>query len=335
MLLLARIGVGVGEAGCSPPAHSLICDTVPREKRASALAIYQLGIPLGSLLGMVIGGVMASEFGWRAAFLVVGIPGILLSLVVILSLREPRLSMVSAPSAAAPAQEYRSFADALRYLRTKPSYWYACFASGVKAIFGFGMGVFIASFFLRNYSAEMAALGERLSLQPVGVAGIAIGLAMGIGGLIGTWGGGQVTDWLARRTVKAYALTPAYSSLIVVPVYIAMILVDSFEIALALFFVQAIFSAVWPGPVYAICQGVVPPNLRATSSSIQLLIGNLTGLSLGPLAVGIISDVLAGPMAMGPAQGIRWALLSISAIGLLGAFLFFRAARTLERDLVS
>lgn len=329
-LLLARIGVAVGEAGCSPPAHSLIADTVPKERRASALAFYQLGSPLGALLGMVIGGVVASIAGWRGAFLVVGLPGLVFALLALLVLREPRRK-----AAVAAGPENQSIAQAFRYLKTKPSLWWACLASGIKAIFGYGQGVFIASFFLRNYSAEMAELGERLSLKPIGVAGLVIGLALGIGGLIGTWGGGLVTDWLVRRNPKGYALTPTISSILIVPIYLGMVLTGSFELALFLFFIQAILSAVWPGPVYAICQGVVPPNLRATASSVQLLFGNLIGLALGPLAIGIISDVLSGPFGMGPGEGIRWALMAVSLLGLVGAAMFHKAGQTIERDMVS
>ena len=331
MLLLARIGVGVGEAGCSPPGHSLICDTVPREKRASALAFYQLGVPLGALLGLVIGGVVASAYGWRAAFMLVGAPGLAFALLAALTLREPRLH-AAARGTKAPVPSFR---QAMAVLRGKKSYWLVCLAAGVKGVIGYGQGIFIASFFLRNHGDSLAEMAARYGLKPLALVGITIGIASGIGGLIGTYGGGVVTDRLVRRSARGYVTFPAIASLIVVPLSAAMVMVGSPLVAMGLYFLQAMFAAVWPGPVYAVCQGVVPANMRATSSAIQLFIGNITGLCMGPLAIGLLSDFFAGPMALGPGEGIRWALFCCSLMGFVAFALFWRARLYIEDELES
>ena len=330
-LLLARVGVGIGEAGCSPPGHSLISDSVPRDRRASSLAFYQLGGPLGGLLGLVIGGIVASAYGWRAAFMIVGLPGLLLALLAAFTLREPRRK-AKAHVARAPALTLR---EAMAVLRTKKSYWLVCFASGVKATVGYGQGVFIASFFLRNHSDSLAAFAAEFGLKPLAMLGLVIGLTQGIGGLVGTWGGGLLTDRMARRSLRIYVTFPAVTSLLLIPLSAAMVLVPALGWAVGLFFFQAMFSAVWPGPVYAVCQGVVPATMRATSSAVQLFIGNMTGLCIGPLAVGLLSDFFAGPKSLGPAEGIRWALFCCSSIGVLAFALFWRARLHIEEEMES
>ncbi|HKX78774.1 MAG TPA: MFS transporter [Novosphingobium sp.] len=329
-LLLARIGVGVGEAGCSPAAHSLISESVPRERRAASLAFYQLGSPLGGLLGLAVGGLVASAFGWRAAFLIVGIPGIVFAVVTILTLRDPRKK---AALSGVTASKQIPLSEAMAILRKKRSYWLVCFASGVKGIIGYGQGIFIASFFLRNHADALATLSAEYGLKPIGLVGIAVGLANGIGGLIGTYWGGIVTDRFARGSPAGYVTVPAIGSLVVIPFTAAMILAPSLAWALMFFLLQSLFAAVWPGAVYAVCQGVVPANMRATASAIQLFIGNLTGLCIGPLAVGLLSDFFSGPMGMGPAEGIAWSLFWTSLVGLLAFYLFWRARLYIAEDM--
>ena len=331
-LLVARIGVGVGEAGCSPPAHSLISDYVPKAKRASSLAFYQLGGPAGTLLGTILGGVVASAFGWRAAFLLVGLPGLILAVVTVLTLREPRRLAARQRAQAGPAP---TFLDAMRLLRRKPTFWLVCLASGTNGAVGYGQGAFIASFFLRNHNVELTSLAAELGLKPFGLLAIAIGVCSGIGGLLGTYGGGLVTDWAARRSPQGYVVVPAISSLMFVPLSVLLVLTPSFQLALGVFFVQMVVNAVWPGPLYAVCQSVVPPNTRATSSAIQMFMGNMIGLTLGPLIMGLLSDLYAEGLGMGSAQGLRYAMLSFYGVGLGGAALFWAARRHIARDLES
>ena len=197
-LVACRIGVGVGEAGCTPPAHSLIVDYVPKEKRASALAFYSMGTPLGGLVGMIMGGLVADAYGWRAAFLVAGAPGILFALLVLTTLEEPRRLM--GRHAAQVKAATTSFGETLKGLTHKPTFWFIAFAAAIKAFIGYGHAPFTASFFMRNHFDEIAGLARQagsvfgFDMGPVGFLGLALGLIVGVGGATGSWLGGWLAD---------------------------------------------------------------------------------------------------------------------------------------------
>ena len=330
-LILFRIGVGVGEAGCTPPAHSLISDYTPKEKRASALAFYSMGVPLGSLLGMAMGGIIADAYGWRGAFFIAGAPGILLAVIVAFTLRETRSTLAHDVAAAKAIQP--SFAEGMKLLAGKRTFWLLAFAAALKSFISYGHAPFTASYFLRNHGPEVAELASRLGLQSVGFLGLAIGLISGIFGAISSLIGGWIADKTAAGDVRNIVLAPAIAVTISVPVFIAALLVDSVPLALTILIVPYLLNYFWYGPVYSTVQGIVPPNMRATAAAILLLIVNLIGLGLGPLAVGIASDIFAGPMGMGEAEGIRWALISAACVGLLSGVLFLMARKTIREDL--
>ena len=330
-LILFRIGVGVGEAGCTPPAHSLISDYTPKEKRASALAFYSMGVPLGSLLGMAMGGIIADAYGWRVAFFIAGAPGILLAVIVAFTLRETRSTLAHDVAAAKAIQP--SFAEGMKLLAGKRTFWLLAFAAALKSFISYGHAPFTASYFLRNHGPEVAELASRLGLQSVGFLGLAIGLISGIFGAISSLIGGWIADKTAAGDVRNIVLAPAIAVTISVPVFIAALLVDSVPLALTILIVPYLLNYFWYGPVYSTVQGIVPPNMRATAAAILLLIVNLIGLGLGPLAVGIASDIFAGPMGMGEAEGIRWALISAACVGLLSGVLFLMARKTIREDL--
>lgn len=332
-LLLARIGVGVGEAGCTPPAHSLITDYVPKEKRASALAFYSMGTPLGSLVGMALGGLIADAYGWRMAFIVCGIPGLILAAVAALTLIEPRIRRTAAElkAKAAAMREAKPFRVAMQTLRRKRTFWLVSFAAATKAFIGYGQAPFAASFFYRNHGEEVAALAAQFGLQSGGFLGLALGLMAGIGGAIGAYLGGVIADRYGQRDFRAYVSVPALASLGVIPIYAVAILSPSATFALGCLFFGSILGTLWYGPVYATAQTIVPPHMRATSSAVLLFVINLVGLGLGPLAVGALSDWLAIGFGLGEAEGVRYALL-ISALAGLIAFALFWLARKSIRD---
>lgn len=332
-LVLFRIGVGVGEAGCTPPAHSLIADYVPKEKRSSALAFYSMGTPLGSLLGLVLGGLVADAYGWRAAFLVAGVPGILFAILAFTTLKEPRKVMAQHSAKVAAAQA--SFGETLRYLFTKRTFWLIAFAAAIKAFIGYGHAPFTASFFLRNHTQEVASLAASFNLGPVGFLGLALGLMAGAGGAIGAYAGGWISDTVGRKDVGNQMITPAIASLLGVPVYCAAVLVDSALLALALLALSYFLGTMWYGPVYATGQSVVPPHMRATAAAILLFIINLIGLGLGPLAVGALSDWLNTGFGLGSAEGVRWALILATLFGVFAFVCFWLARRTIREDSVS
>ena len=334
-LLLARIGVGVGEAGCTPPAHSLITDYVPKEKRASALAFYSMGTPLGSLVGMGLGGVIADEYGWRAAFIVCGIPGVVLASFAALTLVEPRIRQTAAELKvrAAAMRDAKPFKAALATLKTKRTFWLVSFAAAIKAFIGYGQAPFAASFFYRNHPEEVAALAAQFGLQSGGFLGLALGLMAGIGGAIGAFFGGVIADKYGARDYRAYVSVPAIASLAVIPIYVGALLSPFATFALGSLLVGSVLGTLWYGPDYATAQTIVPPHMRATASAILLFIINLIGLGFGPLVVGAMSDMFAITFGMGEAEGVRYALLVSAFAGLGAAALFWMARGSIRGEM--
>jgi MFS family permease len=338
-LLLARVGVGIGEAGCTPPAQSLIVDYAPREKRASALATYSMGAPLGTLVGMIFGGLIADAYGWRAAFFVAGAPGVLFATLAATSLKEPRRQL---SQAAARAQgTAATFVETLRFLAAKRTFRYLALGAAMTSFVGYGMAPFIASFFLRNHMPQLQRLSTQLGgvlgydLHPVGFMGLALGLASGLAGMIGALLGGRIADRLGARDARAYMLAPAVAPLLSMPAFVAALLIDNVPAALVCLALYTLIGSTWYGPGYSTAYSIVPPHMRATTSALLLFVMNLIGLGLGPLAVGALSDLLAGPGGLGAAAGVRWALVASSAGGLAAAALFWMASRTVREDMMN
>ena len=333
-LLAARMGVGVGEAGFVPTSHALIADYVPREQRASALAFFAMGTPLGSLLGLAMGGVIADAYGWRTAFLVAGVPGLLLALLVFTTLKEPRKAMSDAAKASAKAV-HTSFGGTLKYLASKRSFWFISFGASIKSFIGYGHTPFTAAFFLRVHEQEVAAYADRFGLEPVGFVGIVFGLLIGIFVTASSFLGGFIADRFGGRDLRAYCSVPAVSSVLMVPFTVIALLADTAVWALIWLVPVNLLAALWYGPVYATAQTLVPPQMRATSASILLFIINMVGLGFGALAVGALSDFFNFGMGMGEADGVRWALIVSGCLGLLSGLLFWMGRRYIREDAVS
>ncbi len=332
-LILARIGVGVGEAGCTPPAHSLITDYVPKEKRASAIAFYSIGTPLGSLLGMAMGGLVADAYGWRVAFMVAGAPGVIFALIAAFTLVEPRKRLMA--DLAARATPQITFGAALAVLMAKKTFWLVAFAAAIKAFIGYGQAPFAASFFFRNHTAELASLAAMFGLKSTGFLGLALGLIGGTAGVIGAWLGGVIADRYGSKDIRAYVVVPAIASLLAIPFYLVAINLPQAVPAMALLAIPILLGTLWYGPVYATAQSIVDPTMRATTSAVLLFIINLIGLGLGPVGVGLMSDFFAGPLGMGSAEGVRWALMVSAGMGLVSFWLFWRARKTIAGDMVA
>ncbi len=338
-LIAYRIGVGVGEAGCTPPAHSLIVDYVPKEKRASALAFYSMGTPIGGLVGLIMGGLVADAYGWRAAFLVAGVPGILFAILAIFTLKEPR--RVMAAHAAQVAAGMASFGDTMRALTGKPTFWFIAFAAAIKAFIGYGHAPFTASFFLRNHTEEIAGYATfwgnilGFEMKSVGFLGIALGLITGVGGATGAWLGGYLADRFGAKDLRAYMIAPAIASLITIPIYIGAVTVEHAGVGILMLSLNALLGTVWYGPVYGTAQSIVPPHMRATTAAILLFIINLIGLGLGPVAVGLLSDWFNKGLGLGSAEGVRWALIVSACFGLIAFGCFWLARKTIREDNVS
>lgn len=329
-LVLARIGVGIGEAGCTPPAHSLITDYVPRERRASALAFYSMGIPLGGLVGMAVGGIVADAYGWRMAFFVCGLPGLLVALLAWATLIETRV----ADATKRATLNLEDFKTTLRTLALKRTFWLVAFAASIKAFIGYGHAPFTASFFLRNHPEEIAGLAAGFDLKSVGFIGLALGLVAGTAGAFGALLGGLIADKFGARDLRAYVSVPAVAALVTIPIYVFAITTEYAALGIGVLAINAILGTLWYGPVYATAQSIVPPHMRATAAAILLFIINLIGLGLGPLAVGVLSDVLANVWEFGSAEGIRWALILSTIPNVIAFALFWRARRTIREEIV-
>jgi len=329
-LILARIGVGVGEAGCSPPAHSLITDYVPADKRASAIAFYSIGTPLGSLLGMAMGGLVADAWGWRAAFLVAGAPGLLMALLAFTTLKEPRRARPAGTPHTGPG-----VMEALREILGKRTFWLMAIGASIIAFAGYGNAAFIGSFYFRNHAQEAAATAALFGLKTAGFLGLALGIIGGMAGILGSWVGGQVSDHLARKDIGGRMLIPAVAAVAGTPFYLVGMTTGSMITAMTLLAVPAFLNSMWYGPVYGSVQGLVRPQTRATAAAVILFIINLIGLGFGPLLVGLLSDFYADGLRLGEGEGVRWALLTSSASILLASGLFWLARKTIRQDTVS
>ncbi|MBP2302677.1 spinster family MFS transporter [Azospirillum picis] len=335
-LFLARVGVGAGEAGCTPASQSLISDYTTRETRASALAFFSMGIPAGSLVGMVVGGLIADSLGWRASFALVGVPGIILGLLAYFTLPEPRKSSF----AASEAQSAPALREALGELGRNRTYIWLTVAMAAMSFGIYSNLAFQSSHFLRNHTEGLGALAVRLNnltgiqLGPTGFLGTVLGLIVGICGAAGTWLGGWSTDRAVMRSnLTAYATIPAAAALCMPFALFATYTTSNTVAALCLMGLPMMLQSIYYGPIFAAVQSLVRPRTRATATALFLFFANLIGLGLGPLSVGLTSDHLA--RSMGSGDAIRWALISTSLVYLLAAAAFMVARRTIRRDIVS
>ena len=319
-LALARIGVGVGEAGCTPAAHSLIADSVPPEKRSSAIAFFGLGIPIGGLLGLIIGGVVNDQYGWRAALMLVGVPGILLALVLPLLIRDPRRCADSAQfdTTASSAKTALSIKEAVREVFASKAYLYVFIAASFTAFLSYGKGLWTISFFIRSHGLSTTE------------AGLAMAVALGISGIAGTWLGGKMADVFGKRDKRHILTLPAIGMAVAAPILFVGYWAEDWRVAVALLIVPTLWNAAYYGPAYGCVQGLVRPEARAIAASLVVFGQNLIGLGMGPLLFGILSDQLQ-PIAGD--ESVRWVLYGAAWLGLIPAFFFWRASLRLKAEL--
>jgi predicted MFS family arabinose efflux permease len=289
VLAISRMGVGFGEAGCTPTAHSLIAEYFPKESRARAMAIYSMGISIGSLLGMALGGIIAGTWGWRAAFFVAGAPGLLLAVVSVFSLVEPRRAAKFKPSTTSP---YLPIPQVMKVLMSKPTFWLFALGGAFTAAVAYSHAAFLTSFYLRNYGAEVAATAGQYGMTALGFLGLAMGLAAGIGGVTGSWLGGWWCDTFGRRDTRQFAIPPLVAPFICLPVFWYLLTEHNIILAMILLIIPNIGVAIWYGPVYGGVPGLVPPAMRATAVAILLFVINIIGLGAGTTLFGMLSDAL-------------------------------------------
>jgi MFS family permease len=327
-LALLRVGVGVGEAGGSPPSHSLISDIFPRRRRALALSIFSMGVYFGYLLAYSTGGWAAEALGWRTTFIVVGLPGVLIALVVAVTVREPPRGLAehgydpAAPAVSGSTAAPPGFLETLRTLWSRRSFRFLALAGSLQSLAGYGVGNFMPSFIIRAHDMAIGDIGWRLAL------------ITGLGGAIAIVTSGFITDRLSIRSQRWYALFPGIAIAVTVPLALLVFLADDTRTMFLAYVPYEMLGATWLGASLAVTHSLVGLRQRAVASAVLFFLINLVGLGLGPLLIGTLSDLLRPEL--GDADGLRWAMLATALAVKSAAVLYFlRAARALEGDLVA
>ncbi len=325
-LLILRIGVGVGEAGGSPPSHSMISDIFPLRRRALALSIFSMGVYIGYLFAYGFGGWVAESLGWRTTFIVVGLPGILVALLVAITVKEPprgmaeRIESGNLDHTTDQEDSIRpSFRDTLRLLWSRRSFRHIAMAASLQSLAGYGVGNFVPSFIIRAYDMAIGDVGWRLAL------------IMGIGGVVGVVSSGWIADRLARRGEQWYVLTPAIALLVTLPLTVFAFSALTPGSMFLVYVPYVVLGAMWLGPCLAVTHSLVGLRQRAVASAALFFVVNLIGLGLGPLIVGSLSDLLRA--GYGDADGLRYAIIGTALVAKTWAIAhFFLASRCIESD---
>jgi len=327
--MLLRAGIGVGEAGCFPPAQSLIPDYFTRPERARATSIYMLGGPLSTVLGLLVAGWLNQLYGWRAMFMMLGLPGLALALLALLTLREPRLrrSVTTAhrppsrspPGTSALPATHPSLKGVVRTLWSNRSFRYLLFYSSVLYFLTYGMAQFQPAFLMRSFGLKTGELGTWYAI------------VFGLGSLFGIYGGGHLASRFARNNerLQLRVATAAYSLYALASAFVY--LSSSRYVVFALLGLGTVVANLFTAPLFSILQTLVPPRMRAISIAGIFLFTNLVGVGLGPLAVGALSDALSPWVGE---ESLRYALLAACPGYLWGAWFLWRASQSITDDLL-
>jgi MFS family permease len=317
-LAAARIGVGIGEAAGTPPAHSLLSDYFGPERRSTALSIYAMGVYIGVAVAFVGGSWIATHFGWRTVFLTVGLAGIPLALLVRFTIRElPRGYSDPGPVVEA---EPMPLGQAIRMLSRNRSFVLIVLATSFQSLSGYGILTWGPTFLIRTHQMTVADVG------------LVLGVAIGITGAGGVYLGGVLADALGKRDESWYMRLPAIETAVLIPFALGFILIEDTTWALAAFCPFYLLGAMYVGPVHATIQGLVVPGLRATASALNLFVVNMIGFGLGPLLIGMLNDSLAATYGEG---GIRYSMLGVALIGGISSWIFWLSSRSVAADLAA
>ncbi|HET9459344.1 MAG TPA: MFS transporter [Sphingomicrobium sp.] len=311
-LFVFRLGVGVGEAGGVAPSYALIADYFPPRRRARALAIFSLGIPLGLALGTLIGAYLAHWIDWRAAFLFMGVAGLLLAPVMLIFVRDP-------PRAGGKPADLRALTRAFPTIAAKPAFWLMAAAASSSSLAGYGLALWTPSVLERSFGLGLIERGQFLA---------AIFL---IGGTAGVFAGGWLADRLGQADRSWYAKLPAIAWLVTAPLFVAGLMAPSAGLAWILLLLPNALNILWLGPVTTAVQHLVARPMRSTASASFLLINNLIGLGVGPTFIGALSELFKERFGT---EALRYAAVSVVGFYLLAALLMAFAVSRLRKDWV-
>jgi predicted MFS family arabinose efflux permease len=311
-LLVARLLTGVGEAGTGPASQSIISDLYPPGERATAQATYAVGVNLGIMVAFFGGGWIAHHYGWRYAFLAAAVPGLLLAVLTRLSIREPERSGTTS------SQRVPTFRECIDVLWELRSYRYIVFGTSMSAFAGYGMAAFIPAFLMRSHGLDTAEIGALFAL------------VVGLGGGLGTYLSGVLADRLSRRDARWNMYIPMLAALVSLPCWPLFLLSRNVAVTIVSVMIPVALSVVFVGPCVATIQTLAPTRMRARAAAIQLFVGNLIGLGLGPQVIGIASDLLA-PVA--GRDSLRYAFVAGAVASCIAIWSYWMASRTLNDDL--
>jgi predicted MFS family arabinose efflux permease len=316
-LAAARVGVGVGEASLSPAAHSLISDYFPPERRATALAIFNIGGNVGVMIGFIAGGWIGETFGWRTAFMVVGLPGLAAAVLTRLTLREPPRGL---SDGIVDDSEMPSLRAVITFMLSKKTFIHLSLACAFYTFAAFGFTIWGATFLIRVHGMSLSETG------------LWMGLIQGIGGGLGTYLGGHFCDRFGEKDARVMVWVPALGGLLALPLLAVFLFAPNQVGALAGYAPAMVFSLFYVGPSYSVTQSLAKLRMRAQAAALLMLTMNLIGLGIAPLVVGALNDLLAERLGE---TAIRYSLLVTGATTLWAITHSLMAARTIREDLAS
>lgn len=315
-LALARVGVGIGEAGGSPPSHAIVSDYFEPEKRATALSIYSMGIFIGIFLGFMVGGIIGQKYGWRVALFVLGIPGVLYAILVYFTVKEPPKGL--SDNDLSTEEDTTSVKDVARILFSKKTFIYLALACGLHTFGTYGVG---------NWFPPFLGRVHQLDIQTIGIW---LGITAGLGGGLGTYLGGYLADRWRKRDIRWYLWITCVAGLLnTIPFFIVVFSPNS-TLVLATTLLTNLLPAIYLGPTLAVAHSLVNARMRAFASAVLFFILNLIGLGLGPLTVGALSDWLLPTYGD---ESLRYAFLFTLLTSTVSLILFYKASTHYKEDL--
>jgi MFS family permease len=322
-MFLARVGVGIGEAGGSPPSHSIISDLYPKEQRASALGVYSLGIPIGIGFSYILAGELIQAFGWRGTLMCLGVVGIGLAFVLAILVREPRRGQMESGSLDV---EPVGISESIKTLAKIPSWWAMCMGIAWVSFGGYAVSAWGVDY-LSRFAPEYMPANDPAKFRWLMMW---LGLIHLFGYGAGTYFGALITEKLAKKNIAWYGIMPGAVLIIGVPCLIAAFWVNSVVLHLCLVTIYLLAAGVYLGPSFAAAQTLAPVNMRAMSTALFFLILNIIALGGGPTITGYLSDFFA--IKHGPVNGLRLAISCLIVPYIISIISFFWAAKTLPKD---